>query len=98
MPPVHSPRLFFVAWLRVQISHLADFLSVRSCNVVEEADDRGGKTPTTAARDNRRGIPQGSPISTLLASLYMRRLVLGLKMLGPEGSLSARIGAMPATS
>ena len=30
---------------------------------VEETDDRGRKTRTTAARDNRRGIPQGSPIT-----------------------------------
>ena len=29
---------------------------------VEETDDRGRKTRTTEARDNRRGIPQGSPI------------------------------------
>ena len=48
---------------------------------VEETDDRGRKTRTTAARDNRRGIPQGSPISPLLANLYMRRFVLGWKML-----------------
>jgi RNA-directed DNA polymerase len=30
---------------------------------VEETDDRGRKTRTTEARDKRRGIPQGSPIS-----------------------------------
>ena len=33
-----------------------------------KTDDRGRKTRTTeASRDNRRGIPQGSPISPLLA-------------------------------
>ena len=32
---------------------------------VEETDDRGRKTRTTATRDNRRGIPQGSPITPL---------------------------------
>ena len=58
---------------------------------VEEADDRGRKTRTTEARDNRRGIPQGSPISPLLANLYMRRFVLGWKMLGLERSLGTRI-------
>jgi RNA-directed DNA polymerase len=58
---------------------------------VEETDDRGRKTRTTAARDNRRGIPQGSPISPLLANLYMRRFVLGWKMLGLEQSLCSRI-------
>jgi RNA-directed DNA polymerase len=30
---------------------------------VEESDDRGRKTRTTEARDKRRGIPQGSPIT-----------------------------------
>src|SRR5260370_38081811 len=58
---------------------------------VEETDDRGRKTRTTAARDNRRGIPQGSPISPLLANLYMRRFVLGWKMLGLEQNLGSRI-------
>jgi len=58
---------------------------------VEETDERGRKTRTTEARDNRRGIPQGSPISPLLANLYMRRFVLGWKMLGLEQSLGSRI-------
>ncbi len=58
---------------------------------VEETDDRGRKTRTTEARNNRRGIPQGSPISPLLANLYMRRFVLGWKMLGLERSLGSRI-------
>ena len=58
---------------------------------VEETDDRGRKTRTTEARDNRRGIPQGSPLSPLLANLYMRRFVLGWKMLGLEQSLGSRI-------
>jgi hypothetical protein len=35
---------------------------------VEESDKRGRKTRTTEAKDNRRGIPQGSPISPLLPS------------------------------
>jgi group II intron reverse transcriptase/maturase len=58
---------------------------------VEETDDRGRKTRTTEARDKRCGIPQGSPISPLLANLYMRRFVLGWKMLGLERSLGTRI-------
>jgi len=58
---------------------------------VEETDDRGRKIPTTEARTNRRGIPQGSPISPLLANLYMRRFVLGWKKLGLEQSLGSRI-------
>jgi group II intron reverse transcriptase/maturase len=58
---------------------------------VEETDDRGRKTRTTEARDKRCGIPQGSPLSPLLANLYMRRLVLGWKKLGLEQSLGTRI-------
>jgi len=58
---------------------------------VEETDDRGRKTRTTEAKDKRRGIPQGSPISPLLANLYMRRFVLGWKKLGLERSLGSRI-------
>jgi RNA-directed DNA polymerase len=58
---------------------------------VEETDDRGRKTRTTEARDNRRGIPQGSPLSPLLANLYMRRFVLGWRQLGLEQRLGARL-------
>jgi RNA-directed DNA polymerase len=58
---------------------------------VQETDKRGRKTRTTEARDNRRGIPQGSPISPLLANLYMRRFVLGWKKLGLERSLGTRL-------
>lgn len=58
---------------------------------VEETDDRGRKKRTTEAKDKRRGIPQGSPISPLLANLYMRRFVLGWKKLGLERSLGSRI-------
>ena len=58
---------------------------------VEETDDRGRKTRTTEAKDSGRGIPQGSPISPLLANLYMRRFVLGWKKLGLDKSLGTRI-------
>jgi RNA-directed DNA polymerase len=58
---------------------------------VEEADDRGRKKRTTEAKDNRRGIPQGSPISPLLSNLYMRRFVLRWKQLGLERRLGSRI-------
>ena len=58
---------------------------------VEETDDRGRKTRTTEAKDKRRGIPQGSPVSPLLANLYMRRFVLGWKKRGLDQSLGTRI-------
>jgi group II intron reverse transcriptase/maturase len=58
---------------------------------VEETDQRGRRRRTTEARDSRRGIPQGSPLSPLLANLYMRRFVLGWKKLGLEQSLGTRL-------
>ncbi|MGZ5095676.1 MAG: reverse transcriptase domain-containing protein, partial [Burkholderiales bacterium] len=58
---------------------------------VEETDDRGRKTRTTVAKDSGRGIPQGSPISPLLANLYMRRFVLAWKRLGLERLLGSKI-------
>jgi group II intron reverse transcriptase/maturase len=58
---------------------------------VEETDKRGRKTRSTEAKDNGRGIPQGSPISPLLSNLYMRRFVLAWKMLGLERKLGSRI-------
>ena len=58
---------------------------------VEETDDRGRKTRTTEAKDSGRGIPQGSPISPLLANLYMRRFVLAWKRLGLERFLGSKI-------
>jgi group II intron reverse transcriptase/maturase len=58
---------------------------------VEETDQRGRKKRTTEAKDQGRGIPQGSPISPLLSNLYMRRFVLAWKNLGLERRLGSRI-------
>jgi len=58
---------------------------------VEESDDRGRKKRTTEGKDSGRGIPQGSPISPLLANLYMRRFVLEWKRRGLEKRLRSRI-------
>ena len=49
---------------------------------VEEDDGKGGVRRTNRARNERKGVPQGAPISPLASSLYMRRFVLGWKVLG----------------
>ena len=58
---------------------------------VEEADKRGNATRTTRNRDEKRGIPQGSPISPLLSNIYMRRFVLAWKKLGHAERYKAQI-------
>jgi Reverse transcriptase (RNA-dependent DNA polymerase) len=58
---------------------------------VEDTDDKGRKRRTTEAKVSGHGIPQGSPLSPLLANVYMRRFVLGWKKLGLEQRLGTRI-------
>jgi group II intron reverse transcriptase/maturase len=58
---------------------------------VEERDERGRPRRSTRNRDERRGTPQGAPISPLLSNLYMRRFVLGWKTLGFEKRLDAHV-------
>lgn len=58
---------------------------------VEETDRRGNKQRTTRNRDEKRGIPQGSPLSPLLSNIYMRRFVLGWQKLGYAERYKARI-------
>lgn len=58
---------------------------------VEETDRRGNQQRTTRNRDEKRGIPQGSPLSPLLSNVYMRRFVLGWQKLGYAERYKARI-------
>jgi group II intron reverse transcriptase/maturase len=58
---------------------------------VEECDARGRKQRTTRNRDEGKGTPQGAPLSPLLSNLYMRRFLLGWKVLGHERRLDAHI-------
>ena len=58
---------------------------------VEERIGKDQYRRTTRNKDERRGSPQGSPISPLLANLYMRRFILGWKRLGHEQQLHAKI-------
>ena len=58
---------------------------------VEEDDGEGGKRRTNRARRERKGTPQGSPISPVLSNLYMRRFILGWKALGHAQRFRAEI-------
>jgi len=58
---------------------------------VEEDDGRGGRRLTNRARRERKGTPQGAPISPLLSSIYMRRFILGWKVLGYARRFEAEI-------
>lgn len=58
---------------------------------VEEDEGKGGRKRTTPNRDTKRGIHQGSPISPLLANLYMRRFILGWRKLGYAERFGAQI-------
>ncbi len=58
---------------------------------VEETNQRGRVQRTTRNKDEKRGTPQGAPISPLLSNLYMRRFVLGWKSLGYQDQFRARI-------
>ena len=58
---------------------------------VEEEDGDGRWKRTTRNKDDRLGIPQGSPISPLLANLYMRRFIAGWKKFGYEEQFGAKI-------
>ena len=58
---------------------------------VEEDDGRGGPRRTNRARRERKGTPQGSPISPLFSNIYMRRFILGWKVLGYARHFKAEI-------
>jgi len=58
---------------------------------VEELDANGKPVRTTRNKDEGRGTPQGAPLSSLLANLYVRRFIKGWKELGHEERLGAFI-------
>jgi RNA-directed DNA polymerase len=76
---------------RVSDRHMLHLIKMWLEAPVEEVDERGRYHRTTRNKDERQGIRQGAPISPLLSNLYMRRFVLGWKVLGHEQRLRAYI-------
>jgi group II intron reverse transcriptase/maturase len=86
----HGPLLKSV-FRRISDGHVLRLIKHWLEAPVEETDQRGHRHRTTRNRDLHRGTPQGGVLSPLLANLYMRRFVLGWKVLGHEQRLDARI-------
>ncbi len=76
---------------RISDRHLLGLIKMWLVAPVEETDERGRTRRTTRNKDERRGSPQGSPLSPLLANIYMRRFIVGWKVLGHEQRLDAHI-------
>jgi RNA-directed DNA polymerase len=76
---------------RVSDRHLLALIKAWLETPVEESDERGRKRRTTRNRDGGQGTPQGAPLSPLLSNLYMRRFILGWRVLGHERRLDAHI-------
>ena len=58
---------------------------------VEEDDGKGGTRRTNRARREKKGTPQGAPISPLISNIYMRRFIVGWKVLGHARLFDAEI-------
>ena len=76
---------------RVSDRHLLALIKQWLVVPVEEDGGNGRRVRTTRAKDVKKGVPQGAPISPLLSNLYMRRFVLGWKTLGHQQRLQAYI-------
>lgn len=76
---------------RLSDRHLLGLIKMWLEAPVEETDERGRTRRTTRNKDEGRGSPQGSPLSPLLANIYMRRFIVGWKVLGHERRLDAHI-------
>ena len=76
---------------RISDRHLLGLIKMWLLAPVEETDERGRTRRTTRNKDEGRGSPQGSPLSPLLANIYMRRFIMGWKVLGHEQRLDAHI-------
>ena len=86
----HSELLQSIA-RRVSDGRMLGWIKMWLEMAVEEDDGKGGKRRTNRARKERKGTPQGAPISPLLSNVYMRRFILGWKRLGLARRFEAEI-------
>jgi RNA-directed DNA polymerase len=86
----HGPLMQSVS-RRISDGHILALVKSWLEAPVEETDRRGQTHRTTRNKDAHRGTPQGGVLSPLLANLYMRRFVLGWKVLGHERRLDAHV-------
>ena len=86
----HSELLRSIA-RRVSDGRLLGWVKLWLEMAVDEDDGHGGRRRTNRARRERKGTPQGSPISPLFSNIYMRRFILGWKVLGYARRFKAEI-------
>lgn len=86
----HAELLRCVA-RRVVDRHILRLIKAWLVAPVEDDDGKGGTTRSRANRNNKKGTPQGAPISPLLSNLYMRRFIEGWRRLGYEQQWGASI-------
>ena len=88
---IPHPELLKSVSRRISDRHILRLIKMWLEAPVEEIDDRGRRHRTTRNKDERRGCPQGAPVSPLLSNLYMRRFILGWKSLGHQQRLGTKI-------
>ncbi len=86
---IPHPELIKSIARRVSDGRMLGWIKLWLEMAVVEDDGKGGQRRTNRARRERKGTPQGAPISPLLSNVYMRRFLLGWKLLG----LARRFGA-----
>jgi group II intron reverse transcriptase/maturase len=85
----HGSLMRCLSW-RITDSHMLSVIKQwLRVPVVEQTED--GEHRTTEAADKNRGVPQGGPLSPMMANLYFRRFILAWKQFGHERRLAARV-------
>jgi RNA-directed DNA polymerase len=85
------PELLKSVARRVCDRHMLHLIKMWLIAPIEEDDGKGGKRRSTPNKDQKRGTPQGSPVSPLLSNVYMRRFILGWHKMGYDERFGAQI-------